>query len=98
MPRLESTQPVVARSQIQTSRSRTQVARAFDAFRFHGVGVLLYPRVCIFGEAARGGQEEPTMSGALREEPLRQLEAERDRCAHEIGVVIGTIRGTALGK
>ena len=98
MPSLESAQPVVTGSEVQAPRPCAQNARAFHAFRLHGVGVLLHPRIGVFSEAARGGQKQPAMPGTLREEPFRQLETERDRRGYQIRVIVCAIRRPALGE
>jgi hypothetical protein len=55
-------------------------------------------RVRIFGKTTRRREEEAAVRGGLREQPFNELQAERQRRADQIRVVVGGVRGAALGE
>jgi hypothetical protein len=87
----ETAQPVVTAAPIETSRAILQVDGSRDVALLRLVGFLLHERVRVLREAACGGEQQPLVRGRLGDEALGELQAERDRGPHELGIVVGRV-------
>ena len=93
----ETAQAVSLGAQVETPGPRPHRLGGGEILRFHLVGLLLHKGVGILGKSAGRRSQQAQMPRVLRQQTLREFQAERRRGLDEIGIIITGISGAALG-
>ena len=88
---VETAQAVVARTQVQLARTIPLDPGAIGVVEAELIAFLLHPGIGVLREAGTGRGEQAAMRGRGSQHAFHQLEAEGQRRADQLRVVVGGI-------
>src|SRR5215467_1594237 len=94
----KAAEAVVAGAKIEIASPSGKSSGLFYVLGFDLFGRLLDENVGILGKSAGSSKKQAAMFRALRQQTLNELEAEWNRLAYKLWIVIGGESGAAVGQ